>query len=197
MTNRSPRRAFLTLLAGAAAAAPLVLLGAREVDAEALDECSLDGRDLDPYKGFASTRPGSGGQCTTHAARRLDTVAPEPGVNWHGNAAYWRDNAAVAGWVVGDDLYAARPGAVVVWSGGAGHVAYVERVTADGIEVSEMNWSQQMCGWSTRYRTSAWGRVDHAALSWDEVRTRLWHPFSGYVYPERRDAVTERIAAGD
>ena len=197
MTVRVPRRSFLGLLAATAVATPLALAGQRtDAWAEAAD-CSLEDRDLRPHKGFASTREGSGGQCTTHAARRFDTIAPDPGVNWHGNAAYWYENAADAGWVVDNDLYAARRGAVVVWRGGAGHVAFVERVTTDGIEVSEMNWSQQMCSWSTRYRTSAWGRVGYASLTWDEVRQRLWHPFAGYVYPERRDAVTERIAAGD
>lgn len=184
-TDPLPRRRFLGSLALVAAAAPLALVLRGET--EAADECSMEGRDLDPHKGFASTRPGSGGQCTTHAARRFDTVAPDPGVNWRDNAAYWYDNAEAAGWVVGRDLYAARVGAVVVWSGGAGHVAYIEDVTAEGIHVSEMNWSQQMCSWSTRFRTSAWGRVGHAFLPWDEVRQRLWPPFVGYVYPVRRD----------
>jgi len=183
------RRRFLGVLAALSVAAPVALLSPTRADAA--DECSLEGRDLDPYKGFASTRPGSGGQCTTYAARRFDQLAPNPGVNWSGNTATWANHAASAGWVVVDDLLAARPGAVVVWGGGAGHVAYVERVTTEGIEVAEMNWSQQMCGWSTRFRTSAWGRVDRAALSWDEVRTRLWHPFVGYVYPVRLDALPD------
>ena len=190
MTDAYPtsRRSFLALLAAGAAATPLLLLGTPgEAWAEA-GECSMDGRDLTPHKGFASTRPGSGGQCTTHAARRFDTVAPEPGVNWHGNAAYWYDNAAATGWAVSTDLYDPRPGAVAVWGGGAGHVAFIERVTDEGIEVSEMNWSQEMCSWSSRYRTSAWGRVGYASLRWREVRTRLWHPFVGYIYPVRADA---------
>jgi len=188
VADRFPRRSFLGLLAATAAAMPLALLAPRTGDsAEAAAECSLEDRDLDPYKGFANTRPGSGGQCTTHAARRFDTVAPDPGVNWRGNAAYWHANAAAAGWIVGEDLYAARPGALVVWGGGAGHVAFIERVTHEGIEVSEMNWSQQMCSWSTRFRTSAWGRVAYASLTWDEVHTRLWHPFVGYVYPALRE----------
>ena len=198
MVDRFPRRAFLGLVGAGVLATPLIgLVGARPVAAEAIDECSLEGRDLDPYKGFASTRPGSGGQCTTYAARRFDELAPEPGVNWNGNASTWRDHAAAAGWAVGDELRAARVGAVVVWGGGAGHVAYVERVMPEGIEVREMNWSQQMCGWSTRFRTSAWGRVGHTVLTWDEVRTRLWHPFAGYVYPERLAAALEQRAAGD
>ena len=177
------RRRFLGALAALTLATPVALLS--RAHANAAEECSLEGRDLDPSKGFASTRPGSGGQCTTYASRRFDQAAPEPGVNWNGNAGTWAYRAAATGWVVVDDLYAARPGAVVVWGGGAGHVAYIERVTAEGIEVAEMNWSQQMCGWSTRFRTSAWGRVGRATLSWDEVRTRLWHPFVGYVYPVR------------
>jgi surface antigen len=185
MSDRLARRQFLGALALVATAAPLALALPRALDAAG--ECELEGRDLRPHKGFASTRENSGGQCTTHAARRFDTVAPDPGVNWRGNAAYWYDNAREAGWVVGDNLHAARPGAVVVWSGGAGHVAFIERVTDEGIEVSEMNWSQQMCSWSTRFRTSAWGRLDHASLTWDEVRMRLWHPFVGYVYPVRRE----------
>ena len=185
MSAQFPRRSFLGLLTATAVATPLALLGQREGDAAS--GCETEDRDSRPHKGFASTREGSGGQCTTHAARRFDTVAPDPGVNWRGNAAYWYDNAEAAGWVAGRDLYAAHQGAVAVWSGGAGHVAFIERVTTEGIEVSEMNWSQQMCSWSTRFRTSAWGRVDHTSLTWDEVRLRLWHPFVGYVYPVRRD----------
>ena len=182
-TPRHTRRLFLAALGATSIAAPLALLPG---SADAEDECAVEGRDLRPHKGFASTREGSGGQCTTHAARRFDTVAPEPGVNWRGNATYWADNAEAAGWVVVRDMYSPQRGAVVVWTGGAGHVAFVERVTEDGIEVSEMNWSQQMCSWSTRYRTSAWGRLGRASLTWDEVRSSLWHPFGGYVYPVRQ-----------
>ena len=179
------RRRFLATLGLAAAAGPLAL--ALPGVTRASEECSLDDRDTRPHKGFASTREGSGGQCTTHAARRFDTVAPDPGVNWRGNAAYWYENAEAAGWVVSRDLHAARPGAVAVWGGGAGHVAFVEAVSEDGLYVSEMNWSQTMCAWSSRYRTSAWGRLAYASLSWGETRQRLWHPFIGYIYPVRRE----------
>ena len=157
-------RRFLATLGAIALAGPAALVLSRG-SASAENECSLEGRNLDPHKGFASTRPGSGGQCTTHAARRFDTLAPEPGVNWRGNAVTWYDNAKAAGWVVERDLFAARIGAVAVWDAGAGHVAYVEQVYDDGIVVSEMNWSQQMCSWSTRYRTSAWGRVAYTFLT--------------------------------
>lgn len=179
------RRNRARALAPLAAAAPLTLLVPRGADAAG--DCEVEDRDTSPHKGFASTREGSGGQCTTHAARRFDAVAPAPGVNWNGNARYWYDHAEAAGWVVGDDMHAPRRGALAVWSGGAGHVAFIERVTVEGIEVSEMNWSQQMCWWSSRFRTAAWGRVAYATLTWDEVRLRLWHPFVGYVYPVRRE----------
>lgn len=72
------RRRFLGALAALSIAAPVALLSPARADAA--DECSLKGRDLDPYKGFACTRPGSGGQCTTYAARRFDQLAPDPGV---------------------------------------------------------------------------------------------------------------------
>jgi hypothetical protein len=193
LTAPLPRRRFLATLGAATLAAPIALalprLAAAEVTpgAEIDGECRLEGRDTRPHKGFASTRPGSGGQCTTHAARRFDTVAPEPGVNWMGNAKYWYANAAAAGWMVGSDLHEARPGAVVVWDGNAGHVAFVEAVMSEGIYVSEMNWSQRACSWSTRFRTSAWGRVGYAFLPWEEVQSRLGHRFIGYVYPMRRE----------
>ena len=191
MTAPLSRRRLLGGLAAAAVAAPLALAlphaaGASE-DGVVFDECSLDGRDTDPYKGFASTRPGSGGQCTTHAARRFDSVAPEPGVNWRGNAKYWYENASAAGWQVARDRHAAEAGAIAVWDGNAGHVAFVEAVTDAGIYVSEMNWSLRSCAWSTRFRTSAWGRVDYAFLTWDEVRLRLYAPFIGYIYPVLRE----------
>jgi len=191
--DRPSRRRFLGRLALAAAAAPLALALPRPAAAEVtasveIDaECSLEGRDTRPHKGFASTRPGSGGQCTTHAARRFDTVAPEPGVNWRGNAKYWYANADEAGWVVSPALRDARPGAVVVWDGNAGHVAFVEAVMPEGIYVSEMNWSQRACGWSSRFRTSAWGRVGYAFLPWEAVQSRLGHAFIGYVFPMRRE----------
>ena len=186
------RRRFLGALALAAAGAALALVLPRATDAAG--DCALEDRDTRPHKGFASTREGSGGQCTTHAARRFDTVAPDPGVNWNGNARLWYDNAAAAGWVVGSTITAPLPGAIAVWDnwdGGselrlfAGHVAFVERVTADGIEVSEMNWGGYLCsGWS-RFRTSTWGRVSYASLTWEQAAQRNAHRFRGYVYPMR------------
>lgn len=194
---RADRRAFLGLLAAAGVAAPVALLAPSRVEAQTAGDCSPDGRDTRPHKGFASTREGSGGQCTTHAARRFDTVAPDPGVNWRGNAVTWYDHASAAGWVVSADIRAARPGAIAVWDTNAGHVAYVEAVSESGITVSEMNWGGYGCaGWS-RYRTSMWGRESWATLTWAEVRSRLGHGFIGYIYPQRRDAEIEHRAAGD
>jgi surface antigen len=115
MVDRLARRQFLGAITLAAAAVPLAL--ALPGTSAAAGECDLEDRDLRPHKGFASTRPDSGGQCTTHAARRFDTVAPDPGVNWRGNAAYWYDNADAAGWVVGRAT--CTPLARAPWSSGA------------------------------------------------------------------------------
>ena len=186
------RRAFIVRAAviGVAAALAAVPRSA----GFAAGDCDPEGRDTRPHKGFASTREGSGGQCTTHAARRFDSVAPDPGVNWNGNARFWYEHAAEAGWVVGPDLHAAHPGAIAVWDNWdgysstrlfAGHVAFIESVTAGGIEVSEMNWGGYLCGGWSRFRTSTWGRVSWRTLTWEQAAQRNAHRFVGYIYPER------------
>ena len=150
------RRAFLIrsgmLAGGAAAGAMLSLLPRVGVIASATEFADCDmttARDTRPHKGFASSREGSGGQCTTHAARRFDAIAPEPGVNWSGGARLWYTRAAAAGWIVTDAIDAARVGAIAVWDNWDGiseprlfngHVAFVEELTDDGLVVSEMNW---------------------------------------------------------
>lgn len=153
------------------------------------------GRDARPHKGFASTREGSGGQCTTHAARRFDTVAPDPGVNWNGHARSWARNAYAAGWTVREDLRDARPGMVIVWGDGLGwngpgwgngHVAYVESVWPEGLTVSEMNWGY-LCPGASRFRTSMWGIVGYTSLTWEEAQQRGQYRFAGLIHPERRE----------
>ena len=66
-------------------------------------------------------------------------VATKRNVTWRGDAGFWYQNAAAAGYPVG-----ARPkvGAIMVtWESYLGHVAYVEAVNADGSwTVSEMNF---------------------------------------------------------
>src|SRR5437879_2045990 len=110
-TSMLPRRVFLAragAVIAACAAVPLTTVVVRARAAE-FGDCDMTwDRDGRPYKGFASAREGSGGQCTTHAARRFDTVAPEPGVNWTGGARLWYGRAAAAGWYVTSDIEAAR-----------------------------------------------------------------------------------------
>jgi LysM repeat protein len=66
-------------------------------------------------------------------------VATKRNVTWRGDAGFWYQNAAAAGYPVG-----AKPkaGAIMVtWESYLGHVAYVESVNADGSwVVSEMNF---------------------------------------------------------
>lgn len=200
MGTRFSRRGFLARAAAlgvAASAAALAgrppLAGAAEA-AEYGGDCDMSwGRDTRAHKGFASTRDGSGGQCTTHAARRFDSVAPEPGVNWSGHARSWLRNAAARGWLTVDDLRAARPGMVVVWGDGLdwtgpgygnGHVAYVESVWPEGFTVSEMNWGYLSPG-ASRFRTSMWGIVGYAALTWEEAAQRGQYRFAGFILSER------------
>lgn len=66
-------------------------------------------------------------------------VATWRNVTWNGDAGFWYQNAAYAGYQVGPTpkVHAI----MVTWESWAGHVAYVESVNADGSwVVTEMNW---------------------------------------------------------
>jgi LysM repeat protein len=65
-------------------------------------------------------------------------VATKRNVTWRGDAGFWYQNAAAAGYPVGSKP---KAGAIMVtWESYLGHVAYVESVNADGSwVVSEMN----------------------------------------------------------
>ena len=193
------RRAFLgraSALAGAAVAAALLRLPGIERAADAAGACDMEGRDARPYKGFASVREGSGGQCTTHAARRFDAVAPDPGVNWFGGARTWYGNAAAAGWRVHAGLAGARSSTIVVWDDWDGvssprqfngHCAWVEAVTDDGLLISEMN-AGDACPGQPRWRTTGWGIVAYRLMPWEEVALRKGrYRLLGFVSHERAD----------
>jgi surface antigen len=97
------------------------------------------------------------GYCTWYVAnKRLAAGAPMP-TNL-GNAATWGTRAAAYGLRTGRTP---APGAAVVTStSGAGHVAYVEVVNADGsVWISEMNSRGQVSMTDTT-STGGWGRVD-------------------------------------
>jgi LysM repeat protein len=66
-------------------------------------------------------------------------VATKRNVTWRGDAGFWYQNAAAAGYPVGSKP---KAGAIMVtWESYLGHVAYVESVNADGSwNVSEMNF---------------------------------------------------------
>ena len=66
-------------------------------------------------------------------------VATKRNVTWRGDAGFWYQNAAAAGYPVGSKP---KVGAIMVtWESYLGHVAYVEAVNADGSwTVSEMNF---------------------------------------------------------
>ena len=86
------------------------------------------------YKGFPR------GYCTWYAAIEFDRVASRPGVNWHGNAQNWYQNASDAGWTATRNSAEVIPGSIIVWGGGGfGHVAIVREVTSSHIRISEMN----------------------------------------------------------
>lgn len=102
------------------------------------------------------------GYCTWYVAnKRLAAGAPMP-TNL-GNASTWAVRAAAYGLATGRSP---RVGAAVVTStSGAGHVAYVERINADGtIWVSEMNSHGQVSIDNTA-PAGGWGRVDFKLLT--------------------------------
>ncbi|WP_373808358.1 PcsB-like coiled-coil domain-containing protein [Streptococcus ferus] len=73
------------------------------------------------------------GQCTWGVKQLASWVG-----NYWGNAAQWASSAAAAGFSTGSTPVV---GAVVVWGGGYGHVAYVTGVQGGQIQVMEANYA--------------------------------------------------------
>lgn len=96
------------------------------------------------------------GFCTWYVAKKRSEIGrPIPG--GLGNASTWDNRAPAAGLLVNKTpSYGA---AVVTSQRGAGHVAFVEVVTADGIWISEMNSRGQVSMTDTR-SAGGWGKVD-------------------------------------
>ncbi|MFN7926387.1 MAG: CHAP domain-containing protein [Blastocatellia bacterium] len=113
-----------------------------------------------------------GGYCTWYAARKWKEFTGAP-VTWSGDAGRWFDHAAEEGRKVSSDPQAAVRGAVVVWTRAhaAGHVAFVEAVTDDGIFISEMN------------ARGLWV-VSEAFLPFTNLDKGTKYKFKGYVLPE-------------
>ena len=93
------------------------------------------------------------GYCTWWVAQKRD-------IPWRGDAAQWWWNARAFGFAEGQTP---RVGAIMVMAAGGsaspeGHVAYVEKVNANGtFVVSEMNW------WGVP--GGGWGRVDYRTVT--------------------------------
>lgn len=113
-----------------------------------------------------------GGYCTWYAAKKWKEFNGSP-VTWSGDGGRWFDNAADEGRSVSDDPKAAVKGAIMVWTrrGAAGHVAYVEEVSDDGVYISEMN---------------AKGRwvISDAFLPFTNLDKGSKYKFKGYILPE-------------
>jgi surface antigen len=112
------------------------------------------------------------GYCTWYAARKWKEFTGAP-VTWSGDGGRWFDNAADEGRNVSDDPKAAVKGAIMVWTrrGSAGHVAFVEAVSEEGVFITEMN---------------ARGRwmVSDAFLPFTNLDKGTKYRFKGYILPE-------------
>ncbi len=93
------------------------------------------------------------GYCTWYVANRISVPA-----NW-GNASTWDNLAPSAGWSVSNTPVVGGIGQTDYGGGGAGHVAYIEAVSADGsmIKYSDMNG---IAGFG-RVGYSDWVPIDH------------------------------------
>ncbi len=108
------------------------------------------GLDLTPYGGYP------GGWCTAGVAK----FRPDVGRNW-GNAGNWYYAAASEGRAVGQTP---RPGAIIVTrESGWGHVAYVQSVSGDIVNLIEMNYV-------------AFGVFDHRSVNYHDI------PTIGFIY---------------
>lgn len=98
------------------------------------------------------------GYCTWYVAnKRIQIGRPVP-ANL-GNASTWDSRAVRAGLPV--NKTPAYGAAVVTSHRGAGHVAFVERVEADGIWISEMNSSGYAAMDASSPRAGGWNKMDY------------------------------------
>jgi hypothetical protein len=89
--------------------------------------------------GKGAYNPYAGGGCTAYAWSRRQDIPPWPG---EGNAGNWANNAARDGFPVDNT---AEVGAIMAWPASQkysqwGHVAYVEQVDGDRVQVSEASY---------------------------------------------------------
>lgn len=139
-------------------------------------------------------------ECTWYANGRVNEILSEAGsdktFDIHGNAGEWYDNfpeyskkGELSGVSGVDHVMEAKPGAVVVWTGGSkgyGHVAVVEEVRSDGIVISEANYPHSIENENGKIETIfyPYAQADTFTtfLSYDDVKERDALKFKGYIY---------------
>ncbi len=169
ISRRSPLAAGALARSGAALALGVALVLSGGLAAHADVVCEDDGCDgglWQAARGISNEISywgmGSGHDCTNYVAWKLGTNGVARPATNPGNAADWAANATTDGYLV-DHVPAV--GAVAQWGsfeGGMpyeGHVAYVERVNADGtLLISEDSWHADGSG-PLRFRTLAAAEV--------------------------------------
>ncbi len=142
------------------------------------------------------------GYCTWYAASEFNRQAPEPGINWSGNAGSWLFNAMGKGWAVNSSPAAAEVGALIVWQDywlegrvpcwGFGHVGVVSSIdwSRRTLTVTEMNWGPRKPGTSTQDAISVnFGRITTIQpLPWsnlNRVGASATYFFQGFIFPRR------------
>ncbi len=147
LNGRRTLRCCLALVVATAGALPLLALagpaGANEGMQLVCDRADYGCVEGTGYRGqglWGANYGKTGHNCTSYVSYRLSQLGVAQPWRPMGNANQWDDNAR--GKAVVDDIPAV--GAVAQWEGGTrlapgarGHVAYVEEVTASGIEVTD------------------------------------------------------------
>jgi len=139
------------------------------------------------------------GYCTWYAAEEFNKNAPEPGIDWGGDAGVWFSNAKKKGWATTDNPYSPEKGWIMVWldknettkQTGYGHVAVVNRIDwgKKEIYISEMNWGPLMPETDPKEaKTTNFNRVTTKTLSLESLNRRgrvsTYH-FQGYIKPKK------------
>jgi len=143
------------------------------------------------------------GYCTWYAASEFNSKAPEPGINWNGNAGDWYFRAMDKGWLTSPFASAAEVGALIVWQdirienrmaySGFGHVGVVRSidVARKTITVAEMNWGPRKPGTSADQAiTTNFGKVTTVTLSTSNLNRYGANPntvyyFYGFIFPRK------------
>ena len=139
------------------------------------------------------------GYCTWYAAEEFNKHAPEPRIDWGGDAGVWFSNAKKEGWATTDNPYSPEIGSIIVWldrndtteQTGYGHVAVVNRIDRGNkeIHISEMNWRPLMPGTNPdSLKTVNSDSVTTKTLSLESLnrkgRVSTYH-FLGYIKPKK------------